>query len=141
MPIHSNGVWIWQRKTLSQLKAALSVVPRKARMQIVTEYKRLIPCADCNYNWDAILMSFDHRDRTTKRMNISNAITDLGIKALLAEIDKCDLVCMNCHRYREYIRDSTFHAKTNQTGVATPQYIRERLSRNPRIKIIENKKD
>jgi len=56
-------------------------------------------CADCGET-NILTLEFDHV-RGTKRNNISNMII-LGAswKTILIEIDKCDIVCANCHRIR-----------------------------------------
>lgn len=43
-------------------------------------------------------MDFDHV-RGTKKFNISDAGAKNALE-VIAEIDKCDLVCANCHRIR-----------------------------------------
>jgi len=45
-------------------------------------------------------MDFDHRDGATKIAEISNLAHSGSTKKLLVEIEKCDLVCSNCHRIR-----------------------------------------
>ena len=47
------------------------------------------------------VMEFDHRDGATKEFTIANAVSGMvGLARLLAEIDKCDVVCCVCHRLR-----------------------------------------
>ncbi len=51
-------------------------------------------------------MQFDHLpERPKKRFNISS-ITNKGysLKTVKAEIEKCEVVCANCHSNRTYIR-------------------------------------
>lgn len=38
-----------------------------------------------------------HHVRGTKKFNINKGRVSTSIKELLAEIEKCDLVCPNCH--------------------------------------------
>ena len=55
------------------------------------------PCVDCGET-DPIVLEFDHlRD---KKFSISKGIVDRNWQSVLAEIDKCDVVCANCHRRR-----------------------------------------
>ena len=49
-------------------------------------------------------MDFDHRDATTKTFIVSDIVNHSGMKAILEEIAKCDLVCSNCHRIRTFSR-------------------------------------
>lgn len=62
-------------------------------------------CMDCGLVHPYWRMEFDHRDAKTKLEDIS-MIVKLGwsVKRLKEEIDKCDLVCSNCHRDRTHAR-------------------------------------
>lgn len=48
-------------------------------------------------------MDFDHV-RGVKKYNISTAIfkNNYSVDRVLLEINKCDLVCSNCHRIRTF---------------------------------------
>lgn len=73
--------------------------------QFVREYKKeLGTCADCKEPCPPFILEFDHIDPETKRFNIGNANSVPSMEALLVEIDKCDLVCSNCHKLREHAR-------------------------------------
>jgi hypothetical protein len=82
-------------------------VERKKRMR--DETKAFVnslkdqPCADCNQNWPAYVMDFHHRDKQEKIFKISKAIVSMSRERLIEEIEKCDLLCANCHRIREYL--------------------------------------
>jgi L-lysine 2,3-aminomutase len=46
-------------------------------------------------------MDFDHRDGNEKSHNVGSMVAHHYSKELIAqEIEKCDLVCANCHRVR-----------------------------------------
>ncbi len=62
------------------------------------------PCADCGLRFPACVMDFDHRDPATKRYTISRMIGRAGNARIMAEVDKCDIVCANCHRDRTFMR-------------------------------------
>lgn len=49
-------------------------------------------------------MDFDHREGTTKDRGGVCVNYHLSMKRMLAEIAKCDLVCVTCHRHRTYCR-------------------------------------
>ena len=56
------------------------------------------PCADCGACYPPEVMEFDHvPGRGGKLHNISTLKT---LRAILAEAEKCELVCANCHRVR-----------------------------------------
>ena len=58
-------------------------------------------CADCGNN-DIRVLEFDHV-RGEKEYNISQK-AGLSLEVLLKEIEKCDIVCANCHRIRTCTR-------------------------------------
>ena len=59
-----------------------------------------VPCIDCHVLFPPECMDFDHV-RGEKLFNISIGVgTRKGIKTILAEIAKCEVVCANCHRIR-----------------------------------------
>lgn len=60
------------------------------------EYKDTLRCTLCGENHPACL-EFHHRDRETKAEEPSRLII-YGKKRFLKEIEKCDVLCSNCHR-------------------------------------------
>ena len=62
------------------------------------------PCMDCGVQYPPYVMDFDHRDKRTKAAGINQMINlhSYSKDKILAEINKCDLVCANCHRIRTY---------------------------------------
>lgn len=60
------------------------------------------PCTDCNGVFPYYVMDFDHR--SDKEFNISEMHGQYGWTRIKAEIDKCDVVCSNCHRIRSFNR-------------------------------------
>jgi len=57
------------------------------------------PCADCGES-DPVVLEFDHLDAMSKRFAIGNALAYRSWKAIREEMDKCEVVCANCHRRR-----------------------------------------
>jgi chromosome segregation ATPase len=55
-----------------------------------------------NYD-EALILEFDHRDPSAKSFVISDGYRET-LKALKAEIAKCDVRCANCHRKRHAIQ-------------------------------------
>ena len=50
-------------------------------------------------------MELDHRDDTIKEAAVADLVSKGCTDArLLEEIEKCDVVCANCHRMRTYQR-------------------------------------
>jgi hypothetical protein len=59
------------------------------------------PCLDCGNN-DPRVLEFDHRPEEKKEFNISRAVSGStrSWQSIKREIDKCDIVCSNCHKIR-----------------------------------------
>ena len=62
-------------------------------------------CVDCGYSACVEALQFHHRDPATKDFRLG--AFDGTLQRLVAEAEKCDLVCANCHRRRHAQRDST----------------------------------
>ena len=60
------------------------------------------PCMDCKGSFPPECMDFDHRPGYKKIAAIGTMVASrkYRLDAILDEIDKCDLVCANCHRTR-----------------------------------------
>lgn len=54
-------------------------------------------CQRCGYNRYAGALDFHHRDPGQKDFSLSNAALT-SFEKVKAELDKCDLLCANCHR-------------------------------------------
>lgn len=67
--------------------------------QIVLERKNK-PCMDCGVQYSPWVMEFDHREPVDKVAGIGPLIKRGNLQLLLEELDKCDVVCSNCHRER-----------------------------------------
>jgi hypothetical protein len=66
------------------------------------------PCIDCG-EADIRVLEFDHLKN--KEANISEVIRDWSWKRILNEIDKCEIVCSNCHIIRARTRNNDFRYK------------------------------
>lgn len=64
---------------------------------------KAVPCADCGNSYPPECMDFDHKDPLTKAFHIGNALSK-RLSTIIAEIEKCEVVCANCHRIRTYRR-------------------------------------
>ena len=74
---------------------------KKRNQKLLQEYKSSRPCTDCKQNYPYYVLDFDHLH--SKKYNVSQMLT-LSWGTILNEIEKCDLVCANCHRKRTYSR-------------------------------------
>jgi len=69
----------------------------ESRRKWLVDYKKTLECIRCGENHPATL-TFHHKNRSEKSFEIGNALKlGVGLKRLLAEIEKCDVICANCH--------------------------------------------
>jgi len=64
------------------------------------EYLSLQRCVDCGLQ-DIATLEFDHRQSSQKTADISFMVQRaFAWRTIMQELDKCDVVCANCHRRR-----------------------------------------
>jgi hypothetical protein len=68
-------------------------------MSMVATLKLETGCADCGYATDPDALEFDHV-RGAKIGTVNYLVSSGSLERLLDEIDKCEVVCANCHRLR-----------------------------------------
>ena len=59
------------------------------------------PCKDCHIQYSPWVMHFDHRNPEEKKFNVSQMIKR-PLDLIQKEINKCDVVCANCHAERTH---------------------------------------
>lgn len=96
-------------------KAAVRTRATRARnRQYVLTYLHDHPCVDCGEE-DVVVLEFDHI--VDKDCKINDAIRrGFSIERLQREIDKCEVVCANCHRRRSYKRAGSYRVGTIGIG-------------------------
>jgi protein-arginine kinase activator protein McsA len=67
---------------------------RKKKQQYI-DYKGGA-CRICGYKKSSRALTFHHRERSEKEFSLSQAL-DWSWERVKMELDKCDLVCFNCH--------------------------------------------
>ena len=75
---------------------------RRAHLRRLINELKSKPCADCGLTYPFYVMDFDHREG--KAFTISQAWRARSWGAVLEEVEKCDVVCANCHRERTHNR-------------------------------------
>jgi hypothetical protein len=71
---------------------------RKRRRAEIADYKAQLKCKRCGED-DPACLDLHHRDARSKDITVANAIKHGWSDAKLkAEIEKCDVLCSNCHR-------------------------------------------
>jgi len=84
---------------------------REDRSNLVRSFKN-VPCADCGVKYPWYVMDFDHvRGRKFKSIGQMSMACRYAIGTLIEEILKCEVVCANCHREREFVRGVYRHPR------------------------------
>jgi hypothetical protein len=95
----------WRRTRVERLRKR-----RIRRRELIAWYRKLKqdrPCADCEATFHHAAMHWDHLPGAAKCSEISNMVLrGFRREAILDEIDKCELVCANCHAVRTFNRTS-----------------------------------
>lgn len=73
---------------------------RKRKIELI--YLKGGQCCDCGVKYDganASIFDFHHRDPSTKERSLGVAVLqNIAKEKILEELEKCDLMCSNCHR-------------------------------------------
>lgn len=98
----SKARWYVDNKNKTNSKRA----ERRNRVKQFVIAAKSKPCTDCQIQYHYSMMEFDHV-RGDKVMNVSAMIiASLSFWRLQEEIDKCDVVCVLCHRVRTWNRQN-----------------------------------
>jgi hypothetical protein len=98
----------WYRKNRTK-----AIQESKKRYEEYTKYllslKENKSCIRCGFNEYPIILQFHHRDENIKDFGISEAIYNKrslieNPEILKIEIEKCDLLCPNCHFIVHYLK-------------------------------------
>jgi transcription elongation factor Elf1 len=69
---------------------------RAAMWKTIQDYKKYLGCQNCGYDKSSHALQFDHLE--DKKANVSDLVrSDYGADAIWAEIEKCQVLCANCH--------------------------------------------
>lgn len=81
-----------------------------------TAYLEEHPCVDCQVD-DAVVLEFDHiPSRGPKKYNVGRMVQEgRPLDVLIAEMEKCEVVCANCHKRRTQRR--RIHERLRSQGV------------------------
>jgi hypothetical protein len=77
---------------------------RASRYRFLDSVKITCGCIDCGYNEHPAALDFDHIPGTVKLGSVGNLIRDASWERIIAEMEKCEVVCANCHRVRTATR-------------------------------------
>lgn len=81
-------------------KSLITKKYQQSRRDLINKIKIELGCVKCGYNFHAAALDFNHV-RGEKLFNVSQD-PKVALEKLLAEIQKCDVLCANCHRIHTY---------------------------------------
>jgi len=85
------------RKRLLKNQAEKNKRFAENRRKWLVKYKKALKCVRCGESHPATL-TFHHKDSSDKSFEIGNALRlGVSLKRLSAEIEKCEVICANCH--------------------------------------------
>jgi len=91
----------YQRKHYEANRPALIAKARERKKETLNrfrEYKKGLSCSICGENHPATL-DFHHKNAEDKEVSVSQAVANGWTwNRILKEIEKCDVLCSNCHR-------------------------------------------
>jgi len=76
---------------------------REEIRNIIRQFKQDKPCTDCKIKYPYYVMDFDHIG-DDKVEDISKMAKWFPLEEIIKEINKCEIVCSNCHRERTHSR-------------------------------------
>jgi hypothetical protein len=100
-----NAAWHAENKAHhNALIHARTARVRQENQDRLFTYLEEHPCLDCGED-DIVVLEFDHlRDKVRA---VAEMVNTHGWAAIAAEIEKCEVVCANCHRRRTARRAET----------------------------------
>lgn len=107
----------------------------------VCEHLQTHPCKDCGES-RVIVLEFDHLDPSKKVATITIVVSNYSWKKVQQEIDKCEVVCANCHKRRTAKGLKTGKLKRGQNQKKkpdTPRRVSCRKYRRKRIALFRQR--
>ena len=66
----------------------------------IRQYKEHRGCMDCGGKYPSYVLDLDHRDPSKKSFTPAHLYRTNSWNKMIIELEKCDVVCANCHRIR-----------------------------------------
>jgi hypothetical protein len=89
-----------KQKTLER-----SNINKAKRRRETWEIKEKSGCVDCKEMYPHYMLHFDHKPGFEKNGSVSEIYSNHGRDKGIEEMEKCDIVCANCHSIRTYNRN------------------------------------
>lgn len=89
----------WVKRNRSWVNGRRQKIARERKIEFI---KRLGGrCDKCGIEYNSVngaIFEFHHDDPATKEFGLGSELTNKSFNALKAEVDKCQLLCANCHQ-------------------------------------------
>jgi hypothetical protein len=93
---------VYRRRVCKKCHTKTNGERRKAVVAWFAEYKKTLKCQHCQVA-DFRVLEFHHEDSSTKEFNLGDLVRKTPSKErLMTEVDKCIVLCANCHRIHHY---------------------------------------
>ena len=91
----------WYKNNVQEQVARASKT-KKDIAEMLYDYKITNPYCQgpCGKSYPPAVLQFDHIDPSTKKFNLGDAARTQGRLKVLEEMEKCVLLCANCHALR-----------------------------------------
>lgn len=90
----------WARRN-KEKRQAINAKWQQSNMDWLQELKATLKCNRCSESHVACLQ-FHHLDPTQKDIAIADAARSWSKERILTEIEKCEVLCANCHAKEHY---------------------------------------
>lgn len=79
-------------------------ISRRKRLEryLIIDKLKSVPCNECGKIFPPYVMDFDHKDPSIKIADINAIVGRFSWKRVLEEINKCNVLCVNCHRMKSW---------------------------------------
>lgn len=84
----------WDRQNKKPKREQTSWIKRKEMVRLAKDK----PCQCCGVKYDPVVMDLHHLNPEIKDDKISQLMKSSSYSKLQEEIDKCAVLCANCHR-------------------------------------------
>ena len=111
---YCSRIFLYEKNKGHLLNVCNSCAVKSSRHKLkqrALEYKGGV-CMMCGYNRCKDALSFHHKDPKTKLFNVSSW-KNLNWLKIKEELDKCDLLCLNCHAEEHYKPSNFFQIDEN----------------------------
>ena len=82
---------------------------KREKRDFIQKYKEYHGCMDCGGKFPYFVLDLDHRDPHDKKYALNRIHLLASWDKMVEEINKCDVVCANCHRIRSFEKGHHLH--------------------------------